>query len=389
MISPVLEELTFGKEGSKFVIKQNIPIDALLEGKTIESEYGIILYNAVVPLNKFPELGFDSWIRNPSVGVVRLTPEFPKRNIALLKDSIDVVVGGGGGAALGYLIGDFPGAVTGAIVGGGCSKIITRWDEINKYLYKKYQKKYGTKRLEIIKGTNLKSDSRGIIPIDDDIILFFGVCHYINRFTSAKERELNIDAVNQIKELLENEIKAVQSQISKIGNVDTSSKEFNELHDINGLLEVFYSVFDCQDLIFLYNKIELNSDYKKAVKSKFASNAMVGDISIKTGKGHNRVKDELVEQVRKAMYKKEFFLENILTIDLEDIIIRKREEIARKFGISLDGRIYLKEDFSIPFYILNKKNGVRFYGYLDANTQEVSITKGRYFNNKEKTIHQI
>lgn len=388
------EELTFDKEGSKFVIKQNIPLDILIEGEPIEKEYEVILYNAVVPIYEFPELGFDSWIRNPTSGIVRLMPEFPKRD-SRTKDLLEVLIGGGGGALIGSFLGDTPEAVIGAVLGGLAAKEIPKAYD---WALRGWEKRYGTKKVEIIRGTNLRSNSAGIVPIDDKITLFFGIYHYTNRFTTLEDRELNIEAVNQIKELIEKERRITQLRIdtllskSKYKKIDQENLYFNgssKLKSILELLEEANVVFDTyKNLIYLCNKIEIDSDFRKATKSKFAkSDVEIGDIGIKTRKGYNKPKEELKEQVKKALYKREFFLENILTVDLEEIINKKREEIARKFGT--EGEDYLKENFPIPFYVLDKKSGIRLYGVLNVNTQSPNITEGYYFNNRDRAIHQI
>lgn len=390
------EELTFDKEGSKFVIKQNIPLDTLIEGEPIEREYEVILYNAVVPIYKFPELEFDSWIRNPTLSIVRLMPEFPKRD-SRTKDLLEALIGGGGGALIGSFLGDRPGAVIGAVLGGLAAKEVPK---AHDWALREWQKIYGTKKVEIIKGANLRSNSAGIVPIDDKITLFFGIYHYTNRFTTPEDRELNVKAINQIKELIESERKAVQSQINilfiknkskEINEESSYFMEFKELSDLLGLFRDFRSVFgEDQNLIYLHNKIEIDSDYRKATKSKFVkSDAEIGDIGIKTRRGCSMPKEGITEQVRRALYKRTFFLENILTVDLEEIINRKKEEIARKFATVTEGIDYLKEDFPIPFYVLDKKEGIRLYGVLNINTQNLNITGGRYFNNKERTIYQI
>jgi len=385
----MIEELTFGKDDLKFVIKQNIPLDALIEGEPVEREYEIILYNTVASVSHFPRLGFYSAIRDKSLKrIAKLISEFPERN-STTKDFLEVLIGGGGGVTIGYVVGDFPGALIGTVSGGFAAKYVPR---LYDFILKEYQIKYGTKKVELIKGTDLMEDSKGAISIDDKVTLYFGLCYYTQRFTTKKDKKLNKEIRERITSLIETERTAIQAQVdalfaknnSKEINEESSYfKEFAELSDLLEAYNDFLSVFDqSQDSIRLYNKIQIDSDYRTAAKrSRIVRTGInIGNIQVKIERKCKKSKEEIKTQVRNALYNKDYFLEIALILDLREIMNEKKDDVINELGNAPERTNYSEKDFSIPFSLFDRASGIRTYGILNMDVQSSTITEGHYFN---------
>lgn len=419
----MIEELTFGKKDSKFVIKQLIPLDALVKGKKpIKREYEIILYNVVAPISHFPELGFDSWIRDKTLeGIVELKSEILERDLGVR--DLSNLLGGTIGAGIGYFVGkDLYGAVSGAFLGG---VLALEAQKVYDLFSRKCKERRIIKRTGVVKGTNLRLYSDGVIPIDNMAILFFGLHRYSNKFTVLEEdRELNLQEVKKARELINQERKAIQTKIEALF-AKTRSREIAERHleykrleEYAGIIERFkMNLEGSKEQIRLLNKIEINSNYRgnpgmRAVRyyeiicnliekmvncynrpkieiQRFVETALlgitkrfthIGNIGVKIERGCKRPLEEIRNEIRDALYDKNYFLENALVLDLKEIVHQKRSKIDDKYKSEAERLLHLTEIQTIPFCVLDKKSGVRTYGFVEVDIQSLSIAGGLYFD---------
>jgi hypothetical protein len=390
----MVEELEFRINNSRFVVKQNIPLDSLVEGVPIGKEYEIILYNPHVPIYNFPKLGFNSWIcGGDSAGVVELVPEFPeKRPVA---KTILEGVGATGGSGLGAIIGKgAEGAVAGAALGWLAAKIIP---QICDYVSSIFEKHFGVKKVEVIKGSNLRMNSGGDINIDDALTLFFGVYHYTNRFTTPEDIEANREAAEQIKHEIQSQIGAVMTRLGDLfaknkswefEEGDPYYEEYTALRRAEGFLNACLSVFGNQEgIIYLHNKIQIESDYRKAAEARRTrGHTNVGDICIQIGRGYKKSRECVKEEIKSALHGRDLFLENSLSIDLMEIARRKRDKDAKRYSKSGSGGERLKQTFQLPFSVQDKTKGTCIYGALDIDTQSLCITSGNYFDSAGRIV---
>jgi len=392
----MVNELVFGKDESKFVIKQNIPLDELIDGEPIKREYEVIVYNALVPVSDFPELEFVSRIIDQDMNrVVRLFPELMEkysRIKVLLR-----VLGGMGGSALGAAIG----GIIGAAIGGGAGVSAGEegpklYDQISKQLKKINE----VKRTEIIKGVKLRSYSDGVIPIDDWDILIFGLYKYTNRLTQSQDEALNRRAIEEIMGLIKTEMEEIHAKTEPLsaqyesGELREGSpnfREYEQLRELFGILKGFEVVFnEDEGLIYLHNKIEINSDYKPPSKLRIIKKGLnVGNIQVITGRKSRKSKEGIYTQVISGLYGRDYFLESALTLDLKDVMSKKRDDLSDQLGDSKAGVDSSDGTFPLHFYVLDKIDNIRIYGVLDLNIQNNEITRLRYFDNLERVVYEI
>jgi len=367
----MVEELTFGKNGSKFVIKQNIHLDDLVEGKPIERKYEIVLYNTLAPLNT------TVWVS--SEGIVS-TDEgvLESDSYSWIRDR------------------DFYGI---ASLYGWLTEI-DDWRVLLRIKDEKFLKRYKTK----LEGIYLRAESAKIkrrfqkagfqkgcqLLIDDMLDLLFGSYQYISRFISMKNAYLREQAKDQIRRLVEKERKQLESEIESLSS-ESNETYAEKLRESLHLLELFSNSFgETPEFFYLWNTYKIDSKYRKAARSIIGSilarDVMIGGINVKVEKKCRVSKKEIARQVREALYRKGYFLEHALTVDLRRIVKEKREVI--RFEKLRKDSHYLR-DSQIPFYVLDKNSGIRVYGILDMDTESLSITKGQYFDTKEKVVHKI
>ncbi|MBW2966707.1 hypothetical protein KY342_06410 [Candidatus Woesearchaeota archaeon] len=378
----MVEELTFGKKGSKFVIKQNIHLDDLLEGKPIERKYELVLYNTVAPLNRIVRVSSEG-IVSTDEGVL----ESDSHSRIMDRDF--------------YRIAPLYGWLT----------EIDDWRVLLGIADKKFLKKYKAKLKGIwlrYESTRIKRDfqkagfQKGCqLLIDDMLNLLFGSYQYISRFISMEDANLREQAKDQIRGLVETEKKQLESETKSLSSMYKSAEIDREICDRKGqqlkeslhLLELFSNSFFSEDLKFfhLWNTYKIDSEYRKATRSVIGSiitrrDVMVRGINVKVGKKCRLSKKEIARQVIEALYGKGYFLEHALTVDLRRMVKEKREVIRFE---KLRKDSYYFRDSRIPFYVLDKNSGIRVYGILDMDTESLSITEGQYFNTKEKVTHKI
>lgn len=356
----MIEELTFGKNGTEFVISQNISLDNLIEGKPVEREYELVLFNTGTQIKEFPEIRFNPWIIGEKKGgIAALRPEVYSESIQT-KDFLEVMMAVTG-SAFGYSIGDLTGAIFGVLFGGAVSKQISKK---YKSWFDHLAKDKEARIVETIKGLNLNYVSRGLLNLDDNLMLHFGVCKYFNKILGAdKSRSEIIESGREILDLIEDEIKYIQN------NGNLSSQQ--DVGFLLGVLRIFYLAFHAEDeQVFLHNKIKIESKFSQINRSGwFDRGCYLGSIYLEPLKGYKPSKDDLKKQTRNALQNKNYFLENSFVINLRNIVSNRNESSNLPFGSLI-----------LPFYLWEKETHLRTYGFLQINEKNSEIESVEYIN---------
>lgn len=362
----MIEELTFGKNGTEFVISQNISLDDLIEGKPIERAYELILYNPVSLMSDLPEIYFESCIRMHEGGdVVSLTTEIAEINSGA-EEAITFALGGLG-AAVGSIGGVWP-ALFGSVLGSASGYLLNkRLSSILGY-FKVFKGKSTTER---IIGTHFDSDTEGLIPINDKVRLCFGTYRFDQRLVRSDKNDAAVEmAVKRIRNIVESKLK--------------ESEKFDELIYYSDILAALGLQ---RSYIKIQNVIEIKSGKRRTRLYDFVGNEFfMGNLVVDIPKHCPLAKIEAEQQVRNAFYEKSYFFENSVKIHIDDFLNDKKT--VKKIKLLQSSRNHGDLAFALPFS-LGDGEDIELLGIITLESKSNLILGGYYINVNTGSVQHV